>query len=95
MKCIRVEMESEVVKYEVGKDLEDGFEPWADVITKQWIVKDSLIKVEREDGTIMCPYISTRRGRTFISEDDYLVTDADGTRLVCGADKVFTRYKKI
>lgn len=37
MKCRRVEMNADVVKYELGKGLEDGFELWADVVTKGWI----------------------------------------------------------
>ncbi|MDD6812621.1 MAG: hypothetical protein PUD93_12340 [Lachnospiraceae bacterium] len=95
MKCIRTEMVSDVEKYEVGKGLEDGFELWADVVTKGWIVTDSLVKIKREDGNIVCPYIVHRRGRTFISEGDYIITDADGTKHACGEDKIFSRYKMI
>lgn len=95
MKCMRTAMEAEVEKYEVGKGMEDGFELWSDVVTKGWIVTDTLVKVEKENGTIVCPYIRHRRGRTFIGEGDYIITDADGTRHVCGADKIFDRYHKI
>ena len=96
MKCRRTEIVAEVEKYEVGKGLEDGFEPWAEVITQGWIVTDSLIKVQREaDGVIVCPYITHRRGRTFISEGDYVIIDDDGTKHVCGADKIFTRYEEV
>lgn len=95
MKCRRVEMESDVIKYETGKNLEDGFELWTDVVTTGWIVTESLIKIKRDDETIVCPYILHRRGRTFINEGDYIITDADGTKHVCGMDKVFSRYKKI
>ena len=49
MKCRRVEMNADVVKYELGKGLEDGFELWADVVTKGWIVTDTLIKVTRSE----------------------------------------------
>lgn len=94
MKCTRVSMESDVIKYEVGKGLEDGFELWTDVVTTGWIVTDTLIKVQREDGAIVCPYILHRRGRTFINEGDYIISDADGTKHVCGEDKVFSRYAK-
>lgn len=94
MKCTRVEMESDVIKYEVGKGLEDGFELWTDVVTTGWIVTDTLIKIQREDGAIVCPYILHRRGRTFINEGDYIIADADGTKHVCGEDKVFSRYAK-
>ena len=94
MKCRRVEMNVDVVKYELGKGLEDGFELWADVVTKGWIVTDTLIKVTNENGFIVCPYIVHRRGRTFIGENDYIITDADGTKHVCGEDKIFERYEK-
>lgn len=94
MKCVRTALEAEVVKYETGKDMEDGFELWSDVVTKGWIVTDSLIKITREDGKIVCPYIRHRRGRTFIAEGDYVIIDADGTKHVCGEDKIFKRYTK-
>ena len=95
MKCRRVSMEAEVVKYELGKGLEDGFELWTDVVTKGWIVTESLVKMERENGALVCPYILHRRGRTFINEGDYIITDADGTKHVCGADKIFSRYERV
>lgn len=95
MLCRRSPIEAEVVKYEGGKNLEDGFELWSDVVTKGWIVTDSLIKVEREDGKIVCPYITHRRGRTFIGVGDYVIVDKDGSKHVCGEDKIFVRYEKV
>ena len=65
MKSRRIPLESEVDKYEVGKGMEDGFELFSDVVTKGWIVTDSLVKIERPDGTIVCPYIKHRRGRLY------------------------------
>jgi len=56
---------------------------------------DFLIKITREDGTIVCPYISNRRGKEFIGQNDYIVWDEDGTKHVCGADKIWKRYEKI
>lgn len=94
MKSRRIALASDVEKYEVGKGLEDGFELWSDVVTKGWIVTDFLIKVEREDGQIVCPYIMNRRGRTFIGEGDYIVIDEDGTKHVCGENKIWKRYEK-
>lgn len=94
MKSRRKNLDADVVKYEIGKGLEDGVELWADVVTKGWIVTDFLVKIQREDGTIVCPYLLNRRGRVFIGEGDYIITDADGTRHVCGADKIWTRYEK-
>ena len=75
MKSRRIPLESEVDKYEVGKGMEDGFELFSDVVTKGWIVTDSLVKIERPDG-------------------DYIIVQQDGTKNVCGADKVWTRYEK-
>ena len=93
MKSRRIGLEANIVRYEQGKDLEDGVELLADVVTKGWIVTEFLVKITREDGSIVCPYIVHRRGRTFIGEGDYIITDSDGTKHVCGADKIFRRYQ--
>ena len=78
------------------KDIESIlYELWSDIVTKIWIVTDSLIKVTKPDGTIVCPYIFHRRGRTFINEGDYIIIDEDGTKHVCGEDKIFTRYEPV
>lgn len=95
MKSKRIPLEADVIKYEAEKGLEDGFELWSEVVTKGWIVTDFLIKVEREDGTIVCPYLLNRRGREFIGQGDYIVVDKDGTKHVCGADKIWKRYEKL
>ena len=95
MKSRRIPLETDVEKYEVGKGMEDGFEPWSDVVTKVWIVTDFLVKIKRKDGSIVCPYILHRRGRTFIGEGDYIIKDADGTKHVCGSDKIWNRYEKL
>lgn len=95
MKSRRLPISADVEKYEIGKGLEDGFERWSDVVTKGWIVTDFLVKIEREDGTIVCPYVLNRRGRVFIGEGDYVIRDEDGTKHVCGADKIWNRYEKL
>ena len=95
MKCKRSPIEADVVEYKVGEGMEDGTELFSDVVTKGWIVTDRLIKIPKENGTVVCPYITHRRGRTFIEEGDYIIIDADGTKHVCGADKIFTRYTKL
>ena len=95
MKCKRVELMADVQKYEPGKGMEDGFELWSEVVTRVLIVTDFLLKIKRDDGYIVCPFISTRRGREFIGVDDYIVTDEDGTKHVCGADKIWSRYQPI
>lgn len=94
MKSKRLALEADVIKYEIGKGLEDGVELLSDVVTKVWIVTDFLVKIQREDGAIVCPYITTRRGRVFIGEGDYIIVDEDGTKHVCGADKIWNRYQK-
>lgn len=95
MKCKRTALEADVFKFEFGKGYEDGYELWADVITKGWIVTDSLLKVKNEKNEIECPYITHRRGRTFIGVNDYIIIDSDGTKHVCGEDKIFNRYAPI
>lgn len=95
MKCKRVDLEANVEKYIIGQGMEDGFEKWSEVVTQGWIVTDFLIKIEQPDGTIVCPYIKNRRGYTFIGEGDYIVVDSDGTKHVCGKDKIWNRYKQL
>lgn len=95
MNSRRIALKADVVRYEPGKGLEDGVERWSDVVTKGWIVTDFLVKLEKEDGTIVCPYIVNRRGRTFIGEGDYIIKDEDGSKHVCGADKIWSRYEKL
>ena len=94
MKSRRIGLSADVQKYEPGKGMEDGLERWSEVVTKGWIVTDFLVKITKPDGTIVCPYILNRRGRVFIGEGDYLVIDEDGTKHVCGADKIWKRYEK-
>lgn len=94
MKCRRTPIEVEVVKYDLETKLEDGFEFFTDVIIKDNVNHDKLIQVERA-GMIVCPYILTRRGKTFIKQGDYIIIEEDGTKVVCGEDKVFSRYEKI
>ena len=93
MKYRRTPIEADVIKYEAGKELEEGFELLADVVVKGWIVTDFLVKITKENGDIVCPYITHRRGRTFIGEDDYIILEADGTKHVCGADKIWKRFE--
>lgn len=94
MKYRRTPIEADIFKYEVDMNLEDGFELLSEVITKGWIVTDFLVKIKKEDGSIVCPYITHRRGRTFIGENDYIIVEADGTKHVCGADKIWKRFEE-
>lgn len=94
MRYIRTPIKADIEKYELGKGIEDGFELFSDVVTRNFVECDSLIQVEIQ-GQLKCPYIVTRRGKTFIKYDDYVVTEEDGTKLVCGGDKVHSRYTLI
>ena len=95
MKCRRINLESNVEQYVPNQGMEDGFEKWSKVVTQGWIITDFLIKITQPDGSIVCPYIKNRRGYTFIGEGDYIITDSDGSKHVCGSDKVWNRYEKI
>ena len=95
MNSRRTPLAANVEKYEIGQGLEDGFELWSDVVTKGWIETENLVKIEREDGAFVCPYLKTRRGRIFIGVGDYLIEDEDGTKHVCGEDKIWLRYERV
>ena len=95
MNSRRTPLAANVEKYEIGQGLEDGFELWSDVVTKGWIETENLVKIEREDGTMVCPYLKTRRGRIFIGVGDYIIQDEDGTKHVCGEDKIWSRYERV
>ena len=95
MQSRRTALTANVEKYEIGQGLEDGFELWSDVVTKGWIETENLVKIEREDGTMVCPYLKTRRGRIFIGVRDYIIQDEDGTKHVCGEDKIWSRYERV
>lgn len=91
----RVSLEVKAAKYEPGKGMEDGFELWTKVVTNGWIVTEGLIKVQREDGSIVCPFIQNRRGLIFIREGDYIIYEDGGERHCCGEDKFDSRFKCI
>ena len=95
MQSRRTALTANVEKYEIGQGLEDGFELRSDVVTKGWIETENLVKIEREDGAIVCPYLMTRRGRIFIGVGDYIIQDEDGTKHVCGEDKIWSRYERV
>lgn len=95
MRYERISFEVDVEKYEVGKGMEDGVEMWTDVVTKGWFVTDNLIQIKKENGAVVCPYVVNRRGKTFLREGDYVITDQDGCRHVCGEDKIDERYRPI
>ena len=79
----------------IVKNMRERILAWGGEVHFNSRVTDFLIKITREDGSIVCPYIKHRRGRTFIGEGDYIIQDEDGTKHVCGGDKIFVRYNKI
>lgn len=85
----------EAGKYEIGKGMEDGFELYSKVITNGWISHDNLIQHTRPDGTVVCPFIQNRRGLIFLRQGDYIITENDNERHVCGEDKFHLRYRAI
>ena len=60
--------------------MEDGFEPWTKVVTAGWIITEGLVKLERENGQLVCPFIKNRRGVIFIREGDYIIYEEGGER---------------
>lgn len=80
-------------QYELNKGMEDGFELYSRVVTNGWITPDRLIQVTEPNGTVVCPFIQNRRGVVFIREGDYIITEGDGERHVCGADKFARRFR--
>lgn len=95
MKYLRTRLPVEAVQYELNQGIEDGFELWSKMVVNGWIKTDNLVLLTRKDGTVVCPYIDTRRGRSFIKNGDYIITEAAGDRIVCGEDKFFERYDVI
>ena len=50
MQYRRTPIEADIIKYEIDKNMEDGFELLSDVVTKGWIVTDFLVKIKRDNG---------------------------------------------
>ncbi len=82
-------------QYELGKGMEDGFELYTKVVTNGWISHDNLVQFTRPDGAVVCPFIRNRRGIIFIREGDYIITEGDHERHVCGADKFSKRFMPV
>ena len=91
----RVSLIVNAEQYAPDHGMEDGFELYTQVITNGWISPDNLIRITRADGSIVCPFIRNRRGIIFIREGDYIITENDAERHVCGADKFHNRYTPI
>lgn len=72
----RVPLEVTAAKYELNQGMEDGFRLYSQIVTSEGIVTDGMVKIEREDGTIVCPYVRNRRGLVFIRKGDYIICGA-------------------
>lgn len=92
MKYSRAALSVEAQQYAPDLGLEDGFELYTKVVTNGWISPEQLIRIEKPDGTIVCPFIRNRRGIIFLREGDYIITEHDNQRHVCGADKFSERF---
>lgn len=95
----RVPLEVTAAKYVPDQNMEDGFRLYSQIVTIDGIVTDNMIKIERSNGTIVCPFVSNRRGLVFIREGDYIICEKDEKgnveKHVCGEDKFHKRYEKI
>jgi hypothetical protein len=94
-KYTRAALDVVAEKYELGKGMEDGFQSLSKIVTHGWINTDNLVKVDKGEGHIVCPFISNTRGLVFINEGDYIIVEGDDERHVCGKDKFATRYNPI
>lgn len=95
MKYMRSSIEVEAAPYELDKGMEDGFMPWTSIVTNGWVATENLIKIKREDGVVVCPFIQNRRGMVFLREGDYIIKEKDAERHVCGKDKFHNRYHAV
>lgn len=91
-KYIRTALQVEAGRYEPGKSMEDGFELWTSVVTNGWVTNDDLVQLKREDGKLVCPFIVNKRGRLFIRNGDYIITEVDGEKHVCSKEKFQLRF---
>ena len=95
----RVPLEVTAAKYELNQGMEDGFRLYSQIVTSEGIVTDGIILINREDGTIVCPYVRNRSGLVFIREGDYIIREADEDgnleKHVCGEDKFHRRFEKL
>lgn len=95
MKYLRAQLEVDASLYEVGKGMEDGFELWTDIITHSYTNSQKLIRIQNENGSIVCPYIENRRGRSYIQDGDYIITESDGNRHVCNGETFPERFTPV
>ena len=75
--------------------MEDGFRLLSQVVTNEGLNTEKLVKITREDGSIVCPYVQNRRGLVFIRENDYIICEAGNEKHVCGADRFPERFQPV
>jgi ATP:corrinoid adenosyltransferase len=91
---MRATLEVTAEKYEPGKGMEDGFEFLDRIITAGWINIDALVKIV-ENGRAKCPFITTGRGKMFIAEGDYIISEGEGDKHICKENHFAQRYVPI
>ena len=98
-KYTRKPLEVTAEKYVAGMGKEDGVRLYSQVITNEGIITDHLIRIEREDGTVVCPYVRNRRGLVYIKEGDYIICEEGDNGVadkhVCGGDKFLHRFAEV
>lgn len=91
----RAPLEVTAIKYELNKGMEDGFRLFTQVVTNEGLNTDNIVKVTREDGSVVCPYVENRRGLVFIHENDYIICEENGEKHVCGEDRFTQRFNEV
>lgn len=94
-KYTRAPLEVTAMKYELNKGMEDGFRLFTQVVTNEGLNTDNIVKVTREDGSVVCPYVENRRGLVFIRENDYIICEENGEKHVCGEDRFAQRFNEV
>lgn len=94
-KYTRAPLEVTAAKYEIGKGMEDGFRLLAQVVTNEGLNTEKIVKITRDDGSVVCPYVQNRRGLVFIREDDYIICEEGNEKHVCGADRFAQRFIEV
>jgi hypothetical protein len=94
-KYIRATLEVVAEKYEIDKGMEDGFQSLSKIVTHGWINTENLVQIDKGEGHVVCPFISNKRGLTFINQGDYIIVEGDDDRHVCSNEKFSERFNPV